>query len=215
MYNRLIMPREQTIAIKLLLFAAGFTILSLEILGIRILGPFVGTSAPVWVALIGTTLAGSAIGYYCGGVLADRTRRKELFLWIAVVASACIMLIPALRIVVSAIAQDTFYGIGALVGSILLFLTPVTLLSMLVTYTIRVFTTTLDTIAQTQSDLYALATIGSVVGVFGTSYVLIPLLTIPSILYLLGALIFLFGTAVSFPIILKQAFSDDPKTSAN
>ena len=70
---------EQSFEIKALLFLSGFVILSLEILGIRILAPYVGTTTPVWAALLGVTLAGSAVGYYWGGVLADHVQKKPYF----------------------------------------------------------------------------------------------------------------------------------------
>lgn len=195
---------EQTAVTKTLLFISGFMILSLEILGIRILGPYVGITASVWAALIGVTLAGSAMGYYGGGMLADRIQRKEVFLLITASASICIILIPTLRSILSMIAPHTSYGIGALIGSILLFFMPVMFLSTLITYSIRVFVKNLDTIARVHGDLYALATIGSIVGVFSTSYILVPLFTIPHILYGHGIILLLFGTVASFPSLLKR-----------
>ncbi len=198
------MSYEQTTVTKTLLFISGFTILSLEILGIRILGPYVGTTASVWAALIGVTLAGSAVGYYGGGMIADRTQRKEVFLWITASASICIILIPTLRSILSMVVPHTSYGIGALIGSMFLFFMPVMFLSALITYSIRVFVRNLDTIARVHGDLYALATIGSIVGVFSTSYILIPLFTIPHILYGLGITILLFGITASFPSLIKR-----------
>ncbi len=205
---------EQITIIKILLFISGFAILSLEILGIRILAPFVGTTAPVWAAIIGVPLLGSAVGYYGGGVLADRMQKKEIFLWLAAGASLFIILIPTLRSVMSLVALYVSYGVGALIGSMLLLFIPVVFLSALITYSIRVFVKNLDTIGQVHGDLYSLATIGSVVGVFGTSYILVPLFTIPHVLYGLGASIFLLGISISlsFPLAWVRFV---PKTSAN
>lgn len=194
------MSREQTFALKILLFISGFAILSLEIVGIRILGPYVGTTVPVWAALMCSILFGSAAGYYGGGVLADRIQKREIFVWIAASASAGIMLIPASRGVMSLVSV-TSYGIGALIGSLFLFVAPVMLLSALTTYTIRVFVKDIDTVARVHGDRYALVTAGSVAGVFGTSYLLVPLVTVPHILYILGVVLFVCGAfaTLSFP----------------
>jgi len=183
------MLHERSAETKALLFISGFAILSLEILGIRILAPYVGSTVPVWAAVVGIPLLGSAVGYYVGGVLADRIQKREVLLWLAVAASAYIALIPILREVMSVVAPHVSYGIGAIIGASLLFLTPVALLSALTVYVIRVFVNSIDSIGQTHGDLYALTTIGSVVGVFGTSYILIPFFTVPHILYALSAII--------------------------
>lgn len=112
---------EQSFEIKALLFLSGFVILSLEILGIRILAPYVGTTTPVWAALLGVTLAGSAVGYYWGGVLADHVQKKAVFLWLTAGASISITLIPLLRSVLSVVAPYFGYSGGAFIGAMLLF----------------------------------------------------------------------------------------------
>jgi CBS-domain-containing membrane protein len=64
---------------------------------------------------------------------------------------------------------------------------------MLVTYTIRTYVTDLSTVGQVHGDLYMVATVGSVVGVFTTSYLLIPTFTVTHIFYGLGVAVLLFG----------------------
>lgn len=199
---------------KILLFISGFTILSLEILGIRILGPYVGNTAPVWAALMGTMLIGSAVGYYCGGILADRIQRKDVFLWLAIGSSVFIILIPTSRGVMSLIPLYVSNGISAIAGSIFLFFVPNILLSTIITYTICVFVKNFNMIVRVHSDLYALATIGSIVGVFGTSYLLVPFFTIPQILYGLGITLLLCGVLVYFSSFFKKGDASS-KTSAD
>ena len=197
---------EQSFEIKALLFLSGFVILSLEILGIRILAPYVGTTTPVWAALLGVTLAGSAVGYYWGGVLADHTQKKAVFLWLAAGASIAIALIPLLRSVLSVVVPYFWYSGGALVGATLLFFVPVMFLSAVTTYIIRIFVKNLDAIGKIRGDLYALTTVGSVVGVFGTSYILVPFFTIPHILYSLSVSIFLLSISIFLSPPLKEGY---------
>ncbi len=205
---------EQIIIMKILLFISGFTILSIEILGIRILGPYVGTTVPVWAALIGVTLAGTALGYYGGGRLADHVQKKEVFLWITACASIFIVLIPTFRSIMNSTASNSSYGVDALIGSTLLFFIPILCLSALITYSIRFFVKNLDTIAQVHGDLYALATFGSILGVFGTSYILVPLFSIPHIFYGLGGILLLIGVLAALPSnVMNEYFKS--KMSAN
>lgn len=187
------MFEQQTMEVKILLFASGFVILALEILGIRILAPYVGSTVPVWAAVVGIPLLGSALGYYGGGILADRMQKKEIPLGLTLIAGAYICSIPVLREVVGAIAPHVSYGIGAICGALLLLLVPVLSLSALTVYVIRMFVKNIESVGQVHGDLYALVTIGSVVGVFTTSYALIPTLAVPHILFLFGGGLFVCG----------------------
>lgn len=56
-------------------FLSGAVVLLLEILGTRILAPHLGASFSVWVNIIGTILGSLSLGYYLGGVLADRNQK--------------------------------------------------------------------------------------------------------------------------------------------
>src|SRR5215204_3496655 len=56
---------------------AGAAIMIVEILGAKMLSPFVGTSHFVWTAQIAVTLFSLASGYYFGGWLVDRSPRLD------------------------------------------------------------------------------------------------------------------------------------------
>ena len=58
-----------------LVFAGGFIIMVLEIVGARFLPIYFGSSFHVWVSQIGVVLIALALGYYLGGALADRWQR--------------------------------------------------------------------------------------------------------------------------------------------
>src|SRR5512134_3296976 len=51
----------------------GGAIMIVEILGAKMLAPYVGTSHFVWTAQIAVTLVALATGYYVGGRLVDRS----------------------------------------------------------------------------------------------------------------------------------------------
>src|SRR5437867_10985873 len=53
----------------------GAAIMIVEILGARMLSPYLGTSHFVWTAQIAVTLVALACGYYVGGWLVDRSLR--------------------------------------------------------------------------------------------------------------------------------------------
>src|SRR5690349_22648959 len=51
----------------------GAAVMVVEILGAKMLAPYVGTSHFVWTAQIAVTLVALATGYYAGGCLVDRS----------------------------------------------------------------------------------------------------------------------------------------------
>src|SRR4051812_49642977 len=61
-----------------LAFVASGAVLVLEILGIRLLAPYVGLTLQTTTMIIGTVLAGIAAGAALGGRLADRVDARRL-----------------------------------------------------------------------------------------------------------------------------------------
>ena len=60
---------------------AGAAVMIVEILGAKMLSPFMGLSHFVWTAQIAVTLVALACGYYAGGRLADRSQRLDWLYW--------------------------------------------------------------------------------------------------------------------------------------
>ncbi len=59
-------------------FMSGVVLLGLELAASRVLAPAFGNSLFVWGALIGVVLTGLSVGYWAGGVLADRLPSPRL-----------------------------------------------------------------------------------------------------------------------------------------
>src|SRR3989442_14460267 len=76
---------------RYLYYTAGTTgaaIMIVEILGSKMLAPYVGTSHFVWTAQIAVTLVALAAGYYAGGRMVDRsTELGRLYICIAIAAA--------------------------------------------------------------------------------------------------------------------------------
>src|ERR1039457_6559342 len=67
--------------------ATGAAIMIVEILGAKMLSPYVGLSHFVWTAQIAVTLVALACGYYVGGRLADKSQRLARLYWAILGAS--------------------------------------------------------------------------------------------------------------------------------
>src|SRR3954470_12299237 len=81
-------------------FVLGAATMVIEILGTRVIGPVFGIGLFVWSALLSVTLGALAVGYYCGGVLADRMKSLRLLGGLATASGALLALVPLLSHVV-------------------------------------------------------------------------------------------------------------------
>ncbi|MBL9168245.1 MAG: fused MFS/spermidine synthase [Verrucomicrobiales bacterium] len=203
----------------------GAAILVVEILGAKMLAPYVGTSHFVWTAQISVTLLSLATGYYVGGRMVDRAqdlgRLYQAMLW----AAAYLALTISVTERVSYWCMDFGAQLGGLdasikIGSILasgfLFFVPLTLLAMTGPFLIRILTSTLSGVGGQAGRLSAISTLGSVLGAALIGYVLIPHLpnsrtmffTAGGLALLSLVYFFFFGqrrSAVAKPILLAVA----------
>ncbi|MGV3773248.1 MAG: fused MFS/spermidine synthase [Verrucomicrobiales bacterium] len=164
---------------KFLYFTAGFTgaaILIVEILGAKMLSPFIGTSHFVWTAQITVTLLSLAIGYYFGGRLVDKSARLSRLYTCLLVAALYLALTILVVDKVSYAFLKVNLALGALMASAALFFVPLTLLAATGPFLIGVMASSLKILGTQVGRLSAISTIGSVLGTLLIGYVLIPYL---------------------------------------
>src|SRR5215210_7066329 len=58
--------------LEITVFVCGAIVMIYEIIGSRLLSPYIGTSTYVWTSLIGVILAALSLGYWLGGKIADK-----------------------------------------------------------------------------------------------------------------------------------------------
>jgi spermidine synthase len=154
----------------------GAAIMIVEILGAKMLAPFVGTSHFVWTAQIAVTLVALAAGYYAGGRLVDRSQRLGRLYW-AILCAAIYLGFTVL--VVEPVANgclDFKLAIGSLLASAFLFFVPLALLAIVAPYFVRVLTVAVAGVGGNVGRLTAISTLGSFAGTILIGYVLIPFL---------------------------------------
>ncbi len=155
----------------------GASVMVVEILGSRVLAPTFGTTLHVWSALITVTLAALAIGYAWGGRIADRRPGMAALMLVMGLAAGTLLIAdlatkPVLR---------TAYGAGMVGGTFIaatvLFLPTLLLLGMISPMAVRAAADK-QHLGQSVGNLYALSTVGSVVGSLLVSLFLIPYLSV-------------------------------------
>lgn len=181
----------------LIVSISGACILSLEILGTRVLGPYYGVSIYLWSALISITLAALAVGYAIGGRLADRGGAWGALAAMFAFAGVWVLAVPLLRSGVINAADGLGLRAAVLVAATVLFAPPLTALGMVSPTAIRLKAASLGEVGQTAGDLFALSTIASVLAAVATGFWLVPELGVNGLLGLIGGLLLL-GAGLCF-----------------
>jgi spermidine synthase len=168
--------------LRVVVFVVGAASLGAEISAARLLAPYFGASTIIWANTIATVLIALSAGYALGGRLADR--RADLTGLCAVVLLAGVLLAivpfvsgPFLRLSVRALGS---LSVGAFLGSLaavlVLVAVPVMLLGTVAPYANRLSVESVADTGKTTGGLYAISTVGSLVGTFLAALLLIPLI---------------------------------------
>lgn len=180
-------------------FLGGGIFLGLEIIASRVLAPYFGNSIYVWGSLISVFLLALSIGYYFGGLLADKMPSFKILALLILGASFFVLIIPFIQIPVSNIivTWDLELRISSLIACISFFMIPSVLNGMITPFVIKLNAAKLKTIGQTVGNIYAVSTMGSVSGALLVSFYLIPSIGTRAILFLSGILL-IFTSFLSF-----------------
>jgi MFS family permease len=184
------------LAVYLIVFMTGAAVMVIEMLGTRVIAPFYGTSLYVWSSIISVTMIALAIGYFSGGRLADRFRGGGLSL-IIVLAGLFTLMIPWVTRWVLIATDVLGLRAGAFVSALVLFTPCLTLLGMVGPFAIKLATERLSGVGTSAGTIYAVSTIGSVLGTLALGFFLFPLLGSRAILMGLGLALLVLGLLVA------------------
>jgi len=193
----------KTLTVALLVFAGGFIMMVLEIIGARFLAKDFGSSFHVWVSQIGVVLIALAVGYYLGGALADRWQRPWVLAAGLLPAGLALCFLPnwAERLIDLIIRRHpldqpipvVWQKLDPVLGSALVFLLPCLALATLSPYMIRLSTRSLAQVGRSSGFVIGSSTVGSIAGVFVSGFVLIDHFRVSSIFRLMGLLTIVLG----------------------
>ena len=183
----------------LIAFAGGMTTLAIELSASRLLGSVFGNSNLVWANVIGLMLLYLTVGYFLGGRLADRIPRGRVLLQLILWAAFLSALIPLVaRPIISRAAQAVFgaeaaLALGSFVVILVLFSAPVTLLGMVSPFVIRLALGDVAQSGKVAGQVYAISTLGSLMGAFLPVLVTIPQIGTTRTFLLFAGLLFIVG----------------------
>jgi len=186
--------------IYLLAFVGGFAIMSLELLGGRVLAPYFGSSIYVWGSIITVFMLSLSIGYLVGGRLSlhhpSLGRFSVIFLTAAVCLYPLVYFNEDIMVWVFERIEDPRYG--SLVASGFLFIVPTVIMGMISPYSVRLLVQTTERSGQVAGFLYFVSTLGSALGTLATSFYLVLWFEMNTILTLLTLALLAMGLLAAF-----------------
>lgn len=158
--------------LSLIVFLCGAAVMVLELVGSRLLAPWLGASLVVWTGLIGVVLACLALGAWLGGMLADRRPQPRLLASIILAAGVCTLVTALGHTLVLELAALPGVYLGVVLGGLTLFGPASVLLGMVPPFAVRLAMRDAGRAGRTAGRLYALSTLGSIAGTFLSGFVL-------------------------------------------
>lgn len=158
-----------------LAFTGGFIVMSVELLGGRLLAPWFGSSIYVWGSVISVFMLALALGYYIGGrwSVTEPSLAKFGYVFFA----AGILLLPLMLSAegvmefVFARVEDPRYG--SLLAASVLFIVPTLILGIISPYSVRLLVQSSERAGEVAGNLYFFSTLGSALGTLATSFYLV------------------------------------------
>jgi len=180
-----------------LAFVSGFIIMSVELLGGRILAPYFGSSIYVWGSIISVFMLSLSAGYLIGGRLSlnrpDLVRYGCFFMFAALTLVPTVLFGNGMMDAVFLQIEDPRYG--SLVASTLLFFLPVAMLGMIAPYSVRLLVVSSHHSGQVAGLLYFVSTLGSALGTLMTSFYFVLWFEVNQILLTMVATLMTAGAA--------------------
>jgi spermidine synthase len=151
----------------------GAIVMAMELTAFRLYAPYFGNSIYVWGSMISVVMLALAAGYSLGGWIADLKPTDTVLYWI-VLGSGVYQLgiVFVVRPALMTLWQSGDF-LGPAAATVIIFGPPMTALAMTSPFVIRLLVRT-GHVGITVGRVFALSTAGSIAGVLGTSFYLVP-----------------------------------------
>ena len=191
--------------IYLTVFFSGFVLMVFEIVGIRILAPYLGSSSVVWTSIIGVILTFMSLGYWYGGIISDKNPTLKKLSYILVFTAISFLILNLSKefilYVIARISNNLI--LKSLLGSVILFSIPSFLLALISPVAIRINIKKVANSGETVGSIYAISTIGSILGTFLSGFFFIAFLGTNQILWALSIVLFMLASIIAIDTVKK------------
>lgn len=178
--------------LEIIVFVCGANLMIFELVGSRLLAPYLGGGIFVWSSIIGIILGSLSIGYWLGGKIADKKATNKNL--------SIILLVLAFSVGTTVFYKDwilifisTIFNLqwGAIIASIILFSSSSIVFGIVSPYAAILKLKESRKIGSTVGNLYAISTAGSILGTFLAGFFLIPKVGSINVLILISTSLFL------------------------
>jgi spermidine synthase len=180
----------------IVVFSTSAAVLVLEIIAGRLMAPYVGISLQTFTGIIGTVLAGIAVGAGVGGAVADRHDPRPLIGPALVIGGALAWLSVPIVIALGPKLGNEPIAIVILTGAA--FFLPVAVLSAISPMVAKLRLASLGETGTVVGGLSAAGTVGALAGTFLTGFVLVAEIPSKTIVVAIGGLLIAAGVGVSW-----------------
>jgi spermidine synthase len=203
----------------LLVFVVGTGSLGAEIAAVRLMAPFFGASTIVWANTIGVVLVALSVGYWLGGRLGDRHPDMRSLCLMVLAAATLLAIVPLVARPFFDISVDALDDIeagafvGSLIGVLFLIAIPIVMLGTCSPWAIRLAVPDVEHAGRVAGRLYAISTVGSLLGTLMAALVLIPFIGTQRTFLVFAAVIALVAAAglgwrfAAVPVALAAAIA--------
>jgi spermidine synthase len=177
-------------------FLASGSVLVLEVVGLRLIAPYVGITLQTSTAVIGFALAAIALGAWAGGATADRTDPRTLIAPLLVAGGALVVAVVPLVRFAGALLTGAQSGNVLLLAAVAV-VVPAALLSAVPPMVVALQLGSLDRTGSVVGRLSGIGTLGGIVATFATGFLLVAVLPGSVILVGTGIVVVLAGLALA------------------
>jgi len=179
----------------IVVFLSSSCVMVLELVASRLIAPQLGVSLYTWTSVIGVILAGSALGNYLGGRLADRSASYLLLGSVFILASlGSLSILWLINNVGNVSLPQNVPLMVWVVGYIAaIFFLPSVVLGCVSPIVVKLSLTDLERTGRTVGKIYAWSTAGSILGTFATGFYLISWFGTRTIVLMVAGLLMLMG----------------------
>jgi Spermine/spermidine synthase domain len=185
--------RRLVVYVGLISVLASLAILVLQQTSFRLLAPGIGSSVETWSTIVGVFLLGIAAGNAAGGRLADRAPGVATIRWCTALGGAAtlLMLVAAEYLKGTRLLESLPLAVQIGTSATIVCFLPSFVLSLLTPLAIKTILSEAAQAGRVTGLIFALGTVGSLVGNYLTGFVLIPNLEIRTIVLLVAAALLL------------------------
>jgi predicted membrane-bound spermidine synthase len=173
-------------------FFEGGAVMAVELVGAKMIAPFYGNSLYVWTAVLATTLAGLAGGYFFGGYVSEKKNPERSLFVVLTIAAIITALMPFTATKVMTATLSMGLKSGTVTSSFVFLFPPLFCFGMISPLIVRCLSTKVEMVGRAAGNVYAISTVGGIVFTFITGFYLIPGAGLKTSTYLMAAIIAVF-----------------------